>query len=308
MRIAILSAGVGWHVQDLLRAAGGLGYDAAALDFRRLAAGVAAGPRALAGVDRVLVRTMPPGSLEQVVFRMDALHRLRAAGVPVLNPPAAVEACVDKYLATARLDAAGLLVPPTVACQRADDAQEAFAALGGDVVVKPLFGAEGRGMVRVADPELAFVAVDSGPTAALEVPFNLLKPDLRDLFPEIGRREVGLLACGVLAQGRLGGKLQPDVQFHPLDHRSRWNPEELRRDLEQAGKFGFIAEILEVTPAQAAIAFVLDHPEVASAIVGMRTPEQARENLQAWRLVPFPPQVRDRLAETFEELLRPAGP
>jgi ribosomal protein S6--L-glutamate ligase len=156
MRIAILSAGVGWHVQDLLRAAGGLGYDAAALDFRRLAAGVAAGPRALAGVDRVLVRTMPPGSLEQVVFRMDALHRLRAAGVPVLNPPAAVEACVDKYLATARLDAAGLLVPPTVACQRADDAQEAFAALGGDVVVKPLFGAEGRGMVRVADPELAW--------------------------------------------------------------------------------------------------------------------------------------------------------
>jgi ribosomal protein S6--L-glutamate ligase len=99
---------------------------------------------------------MPPGSLEQVVFRMDLLHRARAAGVIVLNPPAALEACVDKYLATARLAASGLPVPRTVACQTADAALEAFTALGGDVVVKPLFGSEGRGMVRVSDPELAW--------------------------------------------------------------------------------------------------------------------------------------------------------
>jgi ribosomal protein S6--L-glutamate ligase len=87
---------------------------------------------------------------------MDLLHRLRAAGVPVLNPPAALEACIDKFLATAKLEAAGLRVPPTVVCQHADDAMEAFARLGGDVVVKPLFGSEGRGMVRVTDPELAW--------------------------------------------------------------------------------------------------------------------------------------------------------
>ena len=99
---------------------------------------------------------MPPGSLEQVVFRMDLLHRLQARASRVLNPPRAVEICVDKYLATARLEAAGLPVPPTIVCQHADAALEAFAALGGDVVVKPLFGSEGRGMVRVTDPELAW--------------------------------------------------------------------------------------------------------------------------------------------------------
>jgi ribosomal protein S6--L-glutamate ligase len=104
----------------------------------------------------VLVRTMPPGSLEQVVFRMDVLHRLQARGVVVLNPPAAIETCVDKYLASARLQSAGLPVPPTAVCQHADAALEAFVALGGDVVVKPLFGSEGRGMVRVADPETAW--------------------------------------------------------------------------------------------------------------------------------------------------------
>src|SRR5215469_12563711 len=156
MRLAILSAGAGWHVRDLRRAAALLGHEALAVDFRRLSAGVAAAPSPLAGFDAVLVRTMPPGSLEQVVFRMDLLHRARAHGVAVLNPPRAVETCVDKYLAAARLAEAGLPVPPTIACQHADAALEAFTTLGGDVVVKPLFGSEGRGMVRVSDPEMAW--------------------------------------------------------------------------------------------------------------------------------------------------------
>ncbi len=87
---------------------------------------------------------------------MDVLHRLQAAGKPVLNPPLALEVCIDKYLASARLEAAGLRVPPTITCQDADSAMKAFAVLGGDVVVKPLFGSEGRGMVRVTDPEIAW--------------------------------------------------------------------------------------------------------------------------------------------------------
>ena len=156
MRIALLSAGNGWHVRDLQRAAASLGHQSEAVDFRRVTAGVRIAADSLAGFDGVLVRTMPPGSLEQVVFRMDVLHRLEARGVAVLNPPKAVEICVDKYLATAKLEAAGMLVPPTIACQHADAALEAFTQLGGDVIVKPHFGSEGRGMVRVSDPEMAW--------------------------------------------------------------------------------------------------------------------------------------------------------
>ena len=99
---------------------------------------------------------MPPGSLEQVVFRMDALHRVVASGVPVWNPPRAVEAAVDKYLTLALLDQAGLPVPPTWTGQSASEALAAFENLGGDVVVKPLFGSEGRGLIRVSDRELAW--------------------------------------------------------------------------------------------------------------------------------------------------------
>ena len=105
--------------------------------------------------DAVIVRTMPPGSLEQVVFRMDALARLEAAGITVLNPPKAIECAVDKYLTTARLSAAGLPVPETIVCEDAESALAAFDELGRDVVVKPLFGSEGRGILRVSDPDLA---------------------------------------------------------------------------------------------------------------------------------------------------------
>jgi RimK family alpha-L-glutamate ligase len=155
MKIAILSSGGGWHVRDLIRAAGLLGHVAEPIDFRRVQASV---PNAtsLSAYDAVIVRTMPPGSLEQVVFRMDVLHRLEASGRRVLNPPRALEVCVDKYLASARLDAEGLPTPPTVVCQDAEAAVEAFHQLGGDVVVKPLFGSEGRGMIRVSDIEIAW--------------------------------------------------------------------------------------------------------------------------------------------------------
>jgi ribosomal protein S6--L-glutamate ligase len=50
---------------------------------------------------------------------------------------------------------AGLRVPRTIVCQSPDEAMAAFEALGGDVVVKPLFGSEGRGIARLQDETLA---------------------------------------------------------------------------------------------------------------------------------------------------------
>jgi ribosomal protein S6--L-glutamate ligase len=105
--------------------------------------------------DAVLVRTMPPGSLEQVVFRMDALAYLEKSGTPVVNPAKAIECAVDKYLTTARLADHGLPVPRTIACQTAEDGLRAFHDLGGDIVLKPLFGSEGRGITRLRDEALA---------------------------------------------------------------------------------------------------------------------------------------------------------
>ena len=156
MRLALLSYGAGWHARDLTRAAAELGHAAEAVDFRTVSASLPGRRTSLTGFDAVLVRTMPPGSLEQVVFRMDVLHRLEAEGVRVLNSPRALEVCIDKYLACARLEAAGLPVPDTIVCQDAETAVAAFETLGGDVVVKPLFGSEGKGMLRVSQIDLAW--------------------------------------------------------------------------------------------------------------------------------------------------------
>src|SRR5215472_4910206 len=71
MQIALLSAGAGWHVRDLQRAAVLLNQEAIPVDFRRIQAGVGTEADSLARFDGVLVRTMPPGSLEQVIFRID---------------------------------------------------------------------------------------------------------------------------------------------------------------------------------------------------------------------------------------------
>ncbi len=161
-RCVVLVSGFGWHVEDLRRAAGRLGIGLDAVPFPNLTGHLGDGPGRveaggidLAGVDGVLVRMMPPGGLERVVFRMDALQRVEAIGVPVLNSARAVEASVDKYLSLARLDAGGIPVPPTWAGESARDAQAAFERLGGDVAIKPLFGSEGRGLVRASEPELA---------------------------------------------------------------------------------------------------------------------------------------------------------
>ncbi len=156
MRIAIVSGGTGWHVQDLLRAAIELGHSAKIVDFRCLAAGVGTHPEPFASYDAVLVRTMPAGSLEQIVFRMDLLQAAQSRGVMVLNPPRAIETCVDKYLTSVRLASAQLPTPATHVAQRADDALIAFQQLGCDVVIKPIFGSEGRGLQRITDFELAW--------------------------------------------------------------------------------------------------------------------------------------------------------
>lgn len=158
-RFTVLASGIGWHIQDLQRAAEIVGVDLSARPFESLTMSIGsdceifADGLNLAGQDAILVRMMPPAGLEPVVFRMDALHRLVDVGVPIFNPPRTVEMAVDKALSLARLAGAGIAVPPSWVGERADDALAAFEQLGGDVVIKPVFGSEGRGLVRVADRE-----------------------------------------------------------------------------------------------------------------------------------------------------------
>ena len=166
LHLAVLTAGAdrpGWHVVDLARAAAARDIDIQRVSWRRIHGGlsspslpaVADADTSLDHVDAMLLRTMPAGSLEQIIFRMDLLGAAAGRGVTIVNPPRAIEIAVDKYLCLNRLNAAGAPTPATAVCQRAVDARAAFEALGGDVILKPLFGSEGFGMTRINDPDLA---------------------------------------------------------------------------------------------------------------------------------------------------------
>jgi RimK family alpha-L-glutamate ligase len=165
VRVAVLSARTGWHTDKLLRALADRDCVGTVLPYEGLVAtlGTRGGPApglgsegtSLAEVDAVLARIIPAGSLEQIIYRVDALHWLEARGVRVMNSPRAIERTVDKFYTSALLQQAGLETPETVVCERSVEAVEAFRRLG-DVVVKPLFGSMGLGMVRVSDEDVAF--------------------------------------------------------------------------------------------------------------------------------------------------------
>lgn len=162
MRAGILGRQQGWHTQALLAALSRHGITAECFPVTHLTARVADHPRltsnavALDEYDVLFVRAIPGGSLEQIIFRVDALHRLEHLGVRVVNSANAIERGVDKYYTATLLEDAGLPTPRTIVTERWDEAFAAFHELGGDVVVKPLFGSEGRGMVRVSDEDTVY--------------------------------------------------------------------------------------------------------------------------------------------------------
>ncbi|MEO1526434.1 MAG: ATP-grasp domain-containing protein, partial [Planctomycetota bacterium] len=101
------------------------------------------------------------GTLEQITFRLTALHQQFGDRVPMITPPRGLELAIDKFHTLAILDRLGFPTPPTRLAQSRDLAMAAFEELGQDCVVKPLFGGEGRGVMRVADKELAWYTFSS---------------------------------------------------------------------------------------------------------------------------------------------------
>jgi RimK family alpha-L-glutamate ligase len=106
-------------------------------------------------LDALLIRPIGQGSLEELVFRMDMLYRLQRLGLYVINPPEAIEHCVDKYDILTILEENGISVPHTSVTENVAEALKAFDELGGDIIVKPIFGSRGIGATRVSDAEVA---------------------------------------------------------------------------------------------------------------------------------------------------------
>src|SRR5687768_8362151 len=166
MHVAILGTRTGWHTDELLRALTTRGHTGSVVQYETLVARIggrghtslSSEAEQLLSADAVLARIIPNGSLEQIIYRVDALHWVEDRGVRVMNSPRAIERCVDKFYTSALLHEAGLATPETIVCEGIEDAMAAVEELG-DVIIKPIFGSMGHGMVRVSDPDTAFRVV-----------------------------------------------------------------------------------------------------------------------------------------------------
>jgi RimK family alpha-L-glutamate ligase len=178
-RIAILGEPTGWHTSRLATAFDARGHTADIVPWRQLSAGLASGasrqetigPAAVAEADLIVVRGMPGGSgpqqwLHEVIFRMNLLGRIASLGCRVINSPRALEVAIDKHLALCHIAAAGLPVPATRVVQDAAAAVAAWDDLGGDCLLKPLFGSRGRGLVRLRTAADVEAATQSAAAAA----------------------------------------------------------------------------------------------------------------------------------------------
>jgi RimK family alpha-L-glutamate ligase len=109
----------------------------------------------LKDLSAILVRPIGRGSLDEIIFQMDSLHKMARHGMPIINPPAAIEKAVDKYYALAVLSEHGLPVPRTVVTEDVREATRAFRDFGGEAVIKPVFGSRGIGVARIRDEDVA---------------------------------------------------------------------------------------------------------------------------------------------------------
>lgn len=168
-RVAIATDEIGWHTRQLqaaLRARGAVGRCLDLADCR-IDTAFAWHGLALPGFgrelpDAVLVRGIAGGSFEQVTRRLGVLHALRELGVPVYNDARAIERSVDKSMTSLLLHAAGVPCPPTWAVESVAQAQQIVmreAAAGHALVLKPLFGSQGKGLQRVGQVDGVYCAL-----------------------------------------------------------------------------------------------------------------------------------------------------
>jgi RimK family alpha-L-glutamate ligase len=149
-----------WHARALSRALTALGATWApirlpACGFATASAtGVAIDCHEARLPDAILVRSMSGGSFEAVTLRLGMLHAARELGVMVWNDARAIERCVDKSMTSFLLARAGIATPPTWAVESREAAAAIVAreATEAPLVLKPLFGSQGRGLQLIRTP------------------------------------------------------------------------------------------------------------------------------------------------------------
>src|ERR1700720_3799611 len=161
MPVGLVIDSIDWHARQLIAALSSRGVETVPvqLSLCGMATASASGLH-IDGFgktlpDAVVVRTMSGGTFEAVTLRLGVLHALRECGVTVWNDARATERCVDKSMTSFLLARAGIATPPTWAVESYDQARAIAQAETKEaaLVLKPLFGSQGRGLRLIRRPD-----------------------------------------------------------------------------------------------------------------------------------------------------------
>lgn len=102
-----------------------------------------------------LVRGFGADATQKIFFRLDLLSAMEEYGLKLINSRSALEISSDKFLTSVFLERYNIPTPKTIICENPEEALTAFDDLGGDVVLKPLYGSKGIGITRLTDKGFA---------------------------------------------------------------------------------------------------------------------------------------------------------
>lgn len=130
------------------------------------------------------------------------------------------------------------------------------------------------------------------PVASLQPPYSLIVPDVeREILPFCGEQNIGVVCYSPMYKGLLTGKftLERAEALPDSDHRSRdthFQKPNIEAHLGLVDCLEPLARQHGRSVAELAIAWVLARPEMTSAIVGARRPDQIADTVRAaeWKL------------------------
>jgi len=195
--ILVVSDQRDWHARQMEAAFAAAGAHAARIDLAECDFDTSSPSGLMLPVlgsqlpDAVHVRTLSAGSFEAITKRLGVLHALAKVGVVVWNNARAIERCVDKSMTSFLLARAGVPTPPTWTMESAQAARALVEreAPRGALVLKPLFGAQGKGLRLIRCPEDLPSSEDVAGVYYLQRFQPIGTPDFRDyrLFVLRGR-------------------------------------------------------------------------------------------------------------------------
>jgi aryl-alcohol dehydrogenase-like predicted oxidoreductase len=209
------------------------------------------------------------------------------------------------------LDLVQLHCPPSAVI----DADATYDAL--DTLVAE--GAVAAYGVSVETADQALAAIARPHVASIQIILNAfrLKP-LDAVLPAAREAGVGIIARVPLASGLLSGRYDATTTFAADDHRTynrdgsafdvgeTFSGVDYEAGVRAAQEFSALVSDLDVTPAQAAIAWVVQQPGVSTVIPGARNADQARANAAAGEVGALPDELLAGVTRIYDTYFREA--